>query len=195
MPPEAHRADGRSLLLRHRGGDAGAFAELVTDYRVPIYSYLTRCAIPEADRDDLFQTIFIKVHASAGQYQADRPFHPWIFTVVANSVRSYFRKRRVRELVFAEPLETEPVDEAPGGETVLAARQTVAWLNTAIPRLPLPQREVLLLFCVENLPLKQIADALGQPLNTVKTHLRRARLALARGLAQHNAGGVGEVSS
>lgn len=176
--------DTRRLLLLHREGDREAFEAIVADYRSPVYSYLARCGVAAADRDDLFQTVFLKIHRAAAQYQAERPPHPWIFTIVANEVRSYLRRRRVRELVFADAASHEPPDPAPGGERVMEARNTVAWLEAEILRLPLAQREVLILCCAEGLPLKAVALALELPLNTVKTHLRRARLALALRLAR-----------
>ncbi len=181
--------DTRRLLLLHREGDREAFEALVADYRSPVYSYLARCGVAAADRDDLFQTVFLKIHRAAGQYQAERPPHPWIFTIVANEVRSYLRRKRVRELVFVDPASHEPHDPAPGSERLLEARSTVVWLEAEILRLPLAQREVLILCCAEGLPLKAVALALELPLNTVKTHLRRARLALGLRLARRGAPG------
>jgi RNA polymerase sigma-70 factor, ECF subfamily len=179
--------DSRSSLLRHREGDPDAFGALVTDYRRPVYSYLIRCGVAEGDRDDLFQVVFLKIHRAASQYRAELPAHPWIFTIVANEVRSYLRRRRVRELVFAAPGEREPEDMAPGGEREAQARETVAWLEHEIRQLPLAQREVLILVSLEGRPLNEVASVLGLPLGTVKTHLRRARILLAHKLARHHA--------
>ena len=194
-PDEATARDERQLLLRHRSGDPDAFACLVAEYRAPVYSYLVRSGVAEPDRDDLFQDIFIKIHRAAEHYQDDRPLHPWLFTIVANTVRTYHRKKKVRNLVFAEPVAQEP--QAPGADSEQAtmARQTVAWLEGAIGRLPLAQREVLILACVQNLPQKDVAGILGMPLNTVKTHLRRARLALLEKLARKNSTRSREVPS
>jgi RNA polymerase sigma-70 factor (ECF subfamily) len=138
----------------------------------------------------VFQDIFIKVHRAAAQYQSERPLHPWLFTIVANTVRTHYRKRRVNEIVeiaFRERSQGEPQDPAPDGERIAVARQTAAWLEEEIRKLPFMQREVLLLACIENLAQKDIAAALELPINTVKTHLRRARLALVRQLARRNA--------
>jgi RNA polymerase sigma-70 factor (ECF subfamily) len=191
-PPEP---DEREWLLRHRGGESGAFAQLVALYRRPVYSYLCRCGVAEADRDDLFQEIFVKIHASAGQYRDDRPAHPWLFTIVANTVRTYVRKNKVREMVFAEPPQSEPPTGDADGERQAMARQTAAWLEGEIRKLPLAQREVLILTCVEYLPQKEVAEILGVPVNTVKTHLRRARLTLVGRMARRDAGETGEVPS
>jgi RNA polymerase sigma-70 factor (ECF subfamily) len=191
----AAETDERALLLRHRAGDPAAFTGLVAAYRRPVYSYLVRCGVAAADRDDLFQEIFLKVHAAAGQFEDGRPLHPWLFTIVANTVRTHHRRNKVRQLVLAGPLDGEPAVRSADGERQAMARQTAAWLEAAIVALPLAWREVLVLSCVEGLPQQTVAEILGLPVNTVKTHLRRARLALASRLAERDAPAGGEVQS
>ncbi len=182
------REDEGQLLLRYREGDREAFTALVAAYRAPVYAYLSRCGVAPADRDDLFQDIFIKIHRAAGSYQAERPAHPWIFTIVSNTIRTHQRKRRVRQLIFAEPVGEDPPDPAPDGERRATARQTAARVERELARLRPVQREVVLLACVEKMALGEVAEVLGIPVNTVKTHLRRARLALANGLARRGGG-------
>ncbi|MCP3977864.1 MAG: RNA polymerase sigma factor [bacterium] len=184
--PQSTASSERDLLLRFREGDREAFAELVAAYRAPVWSYLVRCNIPAADREDLFQDIFIRVHRAAGQYEPSRPLHPWLFTIVANVVRTFHRKRKLRGILFADAADVERADRAPSGERSASARQTVDWLEHEIRDLPPAQREVLLLAGVQNVPQKDVAGALGLPLNTVKTHLRRARLTLAEKLRRRN---------
>ncbi|MCZ6726116.1 MAG: hypothetical protein O7A98_02030, partial [Acidobacteria bacterium] len=53
--------DERRLLLDHREGDDAAFAKLVAAYRAPVYGHLCRCGVPEPERDDLFQEIFLRL--------------------------------------------------------------------------------------------------------------------------------------
>ena len=199
-PVRVVQPDERQLLLRHLKGDGEAFAELVGEYRAPVYSYLARCGVDPADRDDLFQEIFIKIHRAAASYDPERPLHPWIFTIVSNTVRTHLRKRRVRQLIFGDRGDggemKEVVDSAPDGERRTAARETAAFVQRQLSSLRLVQREVVLLACVEKLPLKDIAETLGIPVNTVKTHLRRARLALAAALArEQKASGPSEGGS
>lgn len=174
-----------NLLVRHREGHRDAFGLLVSRYRAPVYSYLIRCGVDHADRDDLFQEIFLRIHRSAGQYDAERPLHPWIFTVVANAVRSYHRNRKVQTQVFAEPTENEQeaADSGPDSERRAASRERVECVERELARLAPIQREVLLA-SVNGLLQKDIAEAFGLPLNTVKTHLRRARLKLMEKLSE-----------
>jgi RNA polymerase sigma-70 factor (ECF subfamily) len=178
--PHAPADESGRLLVAHRSGDAQAFAKLVRNYRRPVYGYLVHCGVPEGERDDLFQDIFVRVHERAGTYDPSRPLHPWLFTVVANTVRSFFRKRQRRLYFF--PLASVPSEDvkgdAPDGEALASASETKQWLERAIGALPLPQREVLTLAAIESLPLAEVASILGIPVNTVKTYLRRARLRL-----------------
>jgi RNA polymerase sigma-70 factor (ECF subfamily) len=181
VPGDARREDGGLLLAAHTNGDREAFPRLVQQYRRPVYGYLFHCGVPEPDRDDLFQEIFVRVHRQAGSYDPARPLHPWLFTVVANAVRTYFRRQKRRLFFFAGPPSEEVQDPAPDGEALTSARETADWLERAIQALPLSQREVLVLATLENLPMNDIASILGLPVNTVKTQLRRARLRLMEG--------------
>jgi RNA polymerase sigma-70 factor (ECF subfamily) len=180
------RGDEGQLLIRHLEGEPEAFARLVESYRAPVYSYLVRCGVADEDRDDLFQEIFIRIHRAADQYRVDRPLHPWLFTIVANATRNYHRHNRVREIVFTDNPGADRRDSAPDGEQLVGAKQTREWLERQIRKLPLIQREVLILTCIERLPQKQVAEVLEIPVNTLKTHLRRARLVLMEKLARRN---------
>lgn len=182
------------ILVRHREGDADAFRELVSRYRAPVYAYLVRCGVDPSGRDDLFQDIFLKVHRAAHAYDPARPLHPWLFTIVANTVRTHFRRLRVSALVQLERA-PEPSTPSDYGQQQLEAAETAGWLAEALSQLPLPQREVVLLSCVENWEQKDVAEALSMPVNTVKTHLRRARLELAKALVHHKRTFKREVSS
>jgi len=177
----------RTWLPRHRRGDAAAFPALLEAYRRPVYSYLVRFGVAAADRDDVFQNIFLKVHAGAGSYQPARPLAPWIFTIVANTVRNHRRDGRAHETETSDDAAPETADPRPGPEHVAEVRETVAWLERAIAALPTAQREVLLLTAIAGFRQLRIAETLDMSVNTVKTHLRRARLTLAEAMAGRDA--------
>jgi RNA polymerase sigma-70 factor (ECF subfamily) len=93
----------------------------------------------------------------------------------------------VRQLVFGASGGTPVADSVPDGHAILEARETAAWIDGAIRALPLPQREAVVLCCIEQVPQAEAAGILGVPVNTMKTNLRRARLALAQALARRTA--------
>ncbi len=195
MPADPNQPDSDgALLVRHRNGDAAAFAELVGRTQRLVYGYLLRCGVERAACDDLFQEIFVGVHAAAAAYDAGRPLKPWLLSIVANTVRSHHRRSRRHDTALASGRLVEDRAALPDGQQLAEARETVAWLERALAALPLAQREVVVLCCVEQLPQDEVAAALAMPVNTVKTHLRRARLTLAQGLARRTAALRREVS-
>lgn len=181
--------DERNWLPRHCRGDDGAFAELLEAYQASVYGYLVRCGVPPASRDDVFQEIFVKVHLAASSYQPSRPLRPWLFTIAANTVRNHLRDEGRRQSRHASAGEWESPDRHPGPQARVETDEILAWVEKAVPTLPFEQREVLMLCSMGGLRLKEVAVVLGKPLNTVKTHARRARIALARALAEYMEGG------
>jgi len=185
--------DERHWLPRHCRGDREAFTELMNAYQAPVYGYLVRCGVPPASRDDVFQEIFLKIHLAAASYQPSRPLRPWLFTIAANSVRNHFRdESRHRVADDARACDAPSRDHGP--RALAEIRETTAWLERALPALPLAQREVLLLGSIGGLRLQDIATLLDIPLNTVKTLTRRARSSLARALAEQTSGTMGGAS-
>lgn len=156
----------RTWLPRHCRGDASAFPALLEAYRRPVYGYLVRSGVAEADRDDIFQGIFLKIHAAAASYDPTRPLGPWLFTIVANTVRNHFRAQAVPIAAVPrddplDPLDPfDPPDPNPGPEQFAEARETLAWLEEALLALPLAQREVLLLITVVGLRQQDAANSL-----------------------------------
>jgi RNA polymerase sigma-70 factor (ECF subfamily) len=185
--------DERNWLPRHCRGDREAFGDLMKAYQAPVYGYLVRCGVPSASRDDVFQEIFVKIHLAAASYQPSRPLRPWLFTIAANSVRNHLRDEgRRRTLGDVDAHGEARSDHDP--QALVEIHETLAWLERALPALPLAQREVLLLGTVGGLRLQDIATVLDMPLNTVKTLTRRARMSLAGALAEHTSGAAGGAS-
>lgn len=171
----------RLLLQRHLRGDPQAFDLLLERLGGPVWALICRSGVRGPDREDLYQEVFVKVHRSAATYQPDRPLQPWVLAITINTVRSWHRQRQVRRLLhLAQP--PERASRGPSSHQVVEARESARWLDERIADLPPAQREVLLLCSVEGLPQQDVADLLDVPVNTVKTHLRRARLRLATDL-------------
>ena len=85
--------------------------------------------------------------------------------------------KHISELSASNPLNEGPDEQ-------LEQHTTVKWLEQRITTLPERQREVLVLSTMKGLRTKDIAIILALPESTVKTHLRRARLALSESLVQ-----------
>src|SRR5512140_2290663 len=86
---------------------ATALAALLEAYRGPITGYLVRCGVDAASRADLLQEIFIKLHRVLTSSPAPVP-RVLVFTIAANTTRSYFRRLAVQRRVFADAPASEP---------------------------------------------------------------------------------------
>jgi RNA polymerase sigma-70 factor (ECF subfamily) len=182
------------LLARHSRGDRRAFAELVALFRAPVHNYFVRCGVDATTRDDLLQETFSKIHLAAGRYRPERPLKVWIFTIAANTVRSYFRKQAVHARFFAHEPPLEPASDEPSTLEVVSFNEAADWLGDEITRLPLVQREVVVLMCIEGLGSKDVAGVLEIPEGSVKSNLRRARLTLAKKLLRRRLASEREVA-
>lgn len=175
----------RVLLERHLRGDREAFAELMRTYANSVLGYLARCGVPANEREDLFQEVFCKVHRSLARGLPDGAVRPWLFAIAVNTARDSFRRAKVRSIVrLDESAGADTADEArePSPDRAAEAREVASFLEREVAKLPLDQREVLVLCSVEGMSLEEAASAVDAPVNTVKTRLRRARMALAEAM-------------
>ena len=122
----------------------------------------------------------MKVTQSLHTLQDAERFRSWLFAIAFNTLRSHKRKDQLMSDVA--DLEIESKGPAPIDQVIAKARWRT--LRHALHQLSERQRETLLLEAVGDLPQKEIAEMLGDNLNTVKTHIRRARIRLARQLAE-----------
>ena len=180
-------------LVRHSQGEPEAFAEFVQTYRSKVYGYLVYSQVDANSRDDLFQEIFLLVHRHTRRYDATRPVEPWLFSIVINSVRDYFRKtKRIGKIEISTQDSSEAgclgdALDSTCSHGELEGTETARWLTSALGTLPPDQREAIILCCVRGLDQAEASRILEIPVNTLKTNLRRGRLTLAKALAERNA--------
>jgi len=176
----------RNWLPRHVRGDTEAFEQLMTAYRGFVLTILWRYGVDHESRDDLFQEIFLKIHQAAASYRPSQALRPWLVTITLNTLRNHrrnqYRKSRFLSSLFIKAKHEKTSGQNPGADQMLEQKSTVNWLESRIKNLPERQREVLVLSTMKGLSMKDIARVMALPVNTVKTHLRRARLALAEDL-------------
>lgn len=176
----------RTWLPNHCRGDQQAFAKLMHTYAAPVYRFLRRQGITTTHCDDVFQEVFLKVHQAAHQYQPNRPLRPWLFTIALNTARNFFRAH-AKEIARASEIEPDTLtSQYSDGEQLNEQQSQLTWLLQQISKLPQRQREVIVMSTIDGLKQREIANILQLPLNTVKTHLSRARKALIAGLAKQD---------
>ena len=165
--------DELALIERCRAGDDAAFGELVRAYKDLVYGLIYRLAPDRNAVDDLAQEVFLKVHRGLPYFRGDARLSTWIYRIVAN-VCSEARGRRRPE----EPLERRDGSARPESAAADGAFADVELrdrLEKAIARLPENYQVLIAAHYLQGVQYDALAEALGLPLGTVKTHLHRAK--------------------
>ncbi|MDP4510953.1 RNA polymerase sigma factor [Nonomuraea turcica] len=164
------------LVVRAQLGDRSAWAELVTRWRVPVWTYVRRML--DAERaDEVTQEIWLAVVRGLPRLREPGRFAPWLFTIARRSVTDRLRSEYAREkesFTANEAMVEDPVE-------AMADR---AELVAALAGLPVVEREILVLFYLEDLSVEECAQVCAVPTGTVKSRLNRARRLLRERLEE-----------
>jgi RNA polymerase sigma-70 factor (ECF subfamily) len=173
------------LLQNYRQGDRASFAKLVERYQRELFHFLVRFLGDRASAEDVFQETFLQVHQSANQFDPQRRFKPWLFTIAANKARDLIRAQARRPTNALQASINGANDEGgefidlmqsaqPGPDEPLRRRELAQKVQRTVMNMPDNLREVLLLSYFHQFPYKQISGILGIPLGTVKSRLHAA---------------------
>ncbi len=171
------------------------FDEVYERYRLDVFRFLFSLTRNQAEAEDLFQEVWIRVVRHGPTRPDKEDLKPWLLTIVLNLHRDMLRKKRVRRLFLMKRYGQEqspsvrsdgrtPPATDPAHLSEQAALQKD--IDQAVAVLPEKQRYVFLLSEVQGLAQAEIADILAVPLGTVKSLLHRAVKRLQRELAAHH---------
>jgi RNA polymerase sigma-70 factor (ECF subfamily) len=171
-------ADEEIIQWVQAGRGREAFERLVPAYRRRVFGLAYSILRDRAAAEDLAQEVFVKLWQALPRYDGRARLSTWIYAITRNAAISALRARR-REVSMSDPavaVEAEGVAAAP------AAAQDDAALRRGIEALPEKQRQAITLYYLDERPVDEVAEMMGLPANTVKTHLHRARASLAAAL-------------
>lgn len=152
-----------------------AFGRLVEAYQQPLRRFLLNLTSGDADMaDDVAQEAFLKAYTSLRSFRGMSRFGTWLYRIAYNEWVSQTRRKR-EELTGYDPPPPESDGYMPSAAT--DARIDVA---RALSVLSDAERSVVLLFYMEDKPIKEIATITGFPEGTVKSHLSRAKVKMAK---------------
>ena len=172
----------QDVVQRCLAGDPDAFATLVERYGGRVYNVALRITNDPDAANDCAQEAFIRAYRALHQYDPALPFGPWLYRIATNASLNYVQRWRGHETAVEElPESADEPDDRPEATTL--RREEVAEVVAAMADLPAAYRAALTLRHMQQLSYQEVADALGIPLGTVKTHLHRARAALKARLA------------
>lgn len=152
--------------------DRDAFGRLVTEYEGGLRRFLLNLTGNDAALIDyLSQDTFLKAYLSIRSFKGVSKFKTWLYRIAYNEFVDY-RRRNLVVSVTDEEIPERLVDTVAPSDAKIDLERCMAALNDI-------EKSIVLLFYVEDMPIKRVAEITGCPEGTVKSYLSRARVKMA----------------
>jgi RNA polymerase sigma-70 factor, ECF subfamily len=162
----------RELVERCRGGEVGAFEELVDRYKNLVFAMIMRTFPDRSQAEDLAQDVFLRIHRGLPYFRGEARLSTWIYRIVVN-VCMQDRGRGTSSV---------SLDDANARVSAPAAADRHAddlelrdRLEKAIAQLAPQYRLLIAAHYLRGVQYEDLAEAMNLPLGTVKTQLHRAK--------------------
>lgn len=168
--------------------DRAAFEKLIRQYEGLVIHIVVPLIKNQNDREDICQDIFLKVFEKLHTFQFRSKLSTWIGNIAYNTSINFLQKKKnvLLEDIFKSNNENDSTtyenfiskNETQSPERILILKEESKLLEVAVGKLPAIQKTLLLLFHQDELSLDEISAIIEMPVNTVKSHLFRARINL-----------------
>lgn len=170
------RLDETILILRCRVGDREALAELIQRYSRRLRYFIGHLADGPEMTEDILQDTWVGVIGKLHTLRSAGSFTAWLYRIARNTAYQHFRKgMRPGQLPDNIAAFDEPADDP-------FSPADAARVHAGLKRLHPAHREALVLRFLEQMSYQQVAEVLGCSLNTVKSRIHYAKLALRKEL-------------
>lgn len=185
-----------SLVEKSKAGDQKAFEELLYLAHTPV-SYKCRKMIPDSrDAEDLTQEILMVVYQKLDTLENSNAFWKWLQQITTTRCINALNRTH-HDLQFAEDEEgnsvldnLEEIDEHQIPDKAIDNAETVRMIDEIVAKLPEAQKITTLMYYYDELSVKEIAQIMGVPENTVKSRLNLARKTIKNHVEEYEKQGV-----
>ncbi len=162
------------LALRCRRGEKAALEELVRTWEKRLLYFVRRLVDTEQDAWDVLQQTWLRVLSGIGALREPRSLGAWLYRVARHAAFDHGQVRANYRRFLENYQVTAPGEDAPDVKDFETAEE----LHRGLLHLPVPQREVLVLYFLEDFSIDEIAQIVDVPSGTVKSRLHHAKKAL-----------------
>jgi RNA polymerase sigma-70 factor (ECF subfamily) len=127
--------------------------------------------VPESDREDVAQEVFLVVRKQLPSYEERGSIRAWLVAIARRVVADHRNRAHVRHEIPSDV----PPERGTDPEGRLEARSALERVEAVLDEIAPEQRQIFLLYEVEGLTMSEIAEALGTPLQTCYSRLHAAR--------------------
>ena len=158
------------LIDRVKRGDEKAFTQLVSAWHKRIYNFALRFCGQEEMAEEVVQQTFIQVYQKVRQLKDNSSFKPWLYRIASNCCNNEGRKVSRNKKLMLEGV-GEEWDDPETPETIYRQKELSNLVMQVLQMIPKEQRTVIIMKEYEGLKFKEIAAALGESQNTIKSRM------------------------
>lgn len=175
---DAKMLEEQQLMTAIKNGEVRLVGILFERYHLAIFNFFIRLGISRSEAEDFVQETFIRIIKYRNSYDDKSAFSCWCYQIARNIAFDHFKNPR-NKIAFCEFDEDTAVETSTVQDTDLYEDQQ-ARLQLALSRLPFEQREIIVLSRYQQIPYKEISTLLDCNMNTLKTRIRAALIALKK---------------
>jgi RNA polymerase sigma-70 factor, ECF subfamily len=159
------------------GADAPSFAEVYEQCFGLAWRNIRRLGVPDAEVDDAVQEVFMIVHRRLGEFQGRAALRTWVCAIVTRVASDHRRtlRRKSPHAGGSVDADTLPDERARDPHDSAVREESVRRLHRLLDALDDDKREVFVLAELEQMSGPEIAETLGENVNTISARLRAAR--------------------
>ncbi|MDD4890362.1 MAG: sigma-70 family RNA polymerase sigma factor [Phycisphaerae bacterium] len=184
--PEQQGEPDAQLVARALAGESAAFDELVRRYERPALAVAYRLLSQAQDAQEVVQDALLRAYRALSTLANPQIFGPWLLRIVSNLALNYRRSRARRPAVSLDADSRSEGDESDSlGQLLVSSQERPEQelmtgeladrIRQALDELPERQRLALVLFSIEQMPQKDVAEIIGCSVEAVKWHVFTAR--------------------
>lgn len=163
------------IVARVLKGDKQAYALLVDAYKGPVFNLTYRMTGNQEDAEDLTQEIFIRAYQKLCQFDQNKKYFTWLYTIAINLIRNHLKKKskeiknHTKDRFYSESNNQGPDIK----EVDLFSENIMKGLDEIMRKLSVQLRETIVLKFYQDLTFEEIANITGDSVSTVKMRLYR----------------------
>jgi len=165
------------LIRRVAKGDKLAMKVLFARHNVRVFRFILRFGVDQATAEDLVSDVFLDIWRQAGRFEFRSSATTWMLGMARFKVLSSRRQRR--ETVDSDDAMAELADDEDTPEVAAQKRSKADALRECLNALSEDHKEVVDLVYYHDKSIKEVAEIVGVPENTVKTRMFHARKKLS----------------
>lgn len=164
------------LIRETQAGNIRAYEVIVRRYQGKLFSFVYRLVGEEEAAEEIIQDTLFNVYKKVDHIDTTKKFSTYIFEIAKNGAISYLRKRKIT--IPLEDYDLVDLDESIYGK--MAKLDEKNDLQKALTKLGQKYQRIIRLYYFDDLSYEEIGSKLKIPLNTVRTHLHRAKKLLRK---------------